>query len=127
MPNIKYPSNNTNLFEKWFIYQIFNVLVERSMIEQFKNDWFVSLIFDDFLFAIVKQKDDQLQVQSSANLQQQQQHYLTSNVFYDQLYKLIEKIYPNYLSTANFTRIIEYLKPKKFVSFHIIISRDILF
>lgn len=116
MPNIKYPSNNTNLFEKWFIYQIFNVLVERSMIEQFKNDWFVSLIFDDFLFAIVKQKDDQLQVQSSANLQQQQQqHYLTSNVFYDQLYKLIEKIYPNYLSTANFTRIIEYLKPKKFV------------
>lgn len=110
LPNLKYPSNNPNLFEKWFMYQVFNILVEKSMIELFKNDWFVSLIFDDFLFVVVKQKDEPLQQQ-----QHQQAHYLTSNTFYDQLYKLIEKIYPTYLSTANFNRLIDFLKPKKFV------------
>ena len=100
LPNVKYPSNNLYLFEKWFLYQIFNMLAEKTLIEQFKHDWFVSLVFDDFLFAVVKQKDDHLQQQPASSVQESQ--LLVSNVFYEQIYKLIEKIYPIHLSTGEF-------------------------
>jgi hypothetical protein len=115
LPAIKYPNNNVNLFEKWFLYQIFCMLVDRLIIEQFKHDWFVSLIFDDFLFAIAKQKDEQLQMKSSVS-PTAASHFLNSNMYYDQIYKLIEKIYPAHLTSLNFTRLIEFLKPKKYVS-----------
>lgn len=117
LPSIKYPNNNVNLFEKWFLYQVFSILIDKSIIDQFKHDWFVSLIFDDFLFTIAKQKDDILQSKATPT----SSHFLNSNVFYDQIYKLIEKIYPAYLSSMNFTRLIEFLKPKKFVRFFILI------
>ncbi|CAF0982652.1 unnamed protein product [Brachionus calyciflorus] len=108
LPSIKYPNNNINFFEKWFMYQFFNVLTEKSVVEQFKHDWFVQLIFDDFLLAILKIKDEQLLSgmvpQASA---------LAANTLYEQTYKLMDKLAPNYLSLNNFTRLVEIVKPKK--------------
>lgn len=114
LSSIKYPNNNINLFEKWFMYQFFNLITEKTIVEQFKHDWFVSLIFDDFLFAIVKLKDEQLQV-AHASGTILPTNMLTSNTLYEQIYKLIEKLYPTFLSSINFIRLIEFVKPKKFV------------
>ena len=40
----------------------------------------------------------------------------SSECLYDQIYKLIDKIYPSFLLAVSFFRIIETLKPKKSVS-----------
>jgi hypothetical protein len=108
LPAIRYPNNNSVFFEKWFLFQVFNYLAEKNIAEQFKHDWFVTMIFDEFLFLIVKQKDDMLQIQD--------QNASAVNPFYDQVHRLIEKIYPAHMSAASFTRVVECLKPKKFVN-----------
>ncbi len=107
LPAIRYPSNNSVFFEKWFLFQVFNYLAEKTISEQFKHDWFVTMIFDEFLFLIAKQKDDLLQMQDP--------NCSAVNPFYDQLHKLVEKIYPAHLSETNLMRLVENLKPKKFV------------
>lgn len=113
LPSIKYPNNNTAFFEKWFMYQFFNVLLEKSVIDQFKHDWFVQLVFDDFLIVILRIKDEQAQVQDNA-----QKYVLCSEILYEQTYKLMEKIFPNNISLNNFNRLIEIVKPKKNVIFY---------
>ena len=111
LPALRYPNNNYAQFEKWFLFQFFNYLCEKTIVEQFKHDWFVTLVFDEFLFSIIKQKDEQLQQdQNNAS------SLVLVNNFYEQVYKLIEKIYPLYLSASNFNRIIEVIKPKNFHS-----------
>jgi len=104
-----YPKNNEPFFERFFLYQFFNMLADKSVIDQFKHDWFVSLIFDDFLFVLLQQKD--AQAGTNPDLLN------SSNVFYDQIYKLVDRLYPNHLFINNFTRFIEIIKPKKMVSF----------
>ena len=104
LPVIKYPKNNSSFFQKWFLYLFFNAFNEKTT-EQFKHDWFVSLIFDEFLISIAQQKDNTV-AQSASN---------DSNFFYEQVYKLIEKIYPTHLTTSSFVRLIESVKPKKMV------------
>ena len=113
LPVIKYPKNNVTFFEKWFLYLFFNTFNDKT-VEQFKHDWFVSLIFDEFLFAIAQQKDNQI-AQSSSN---------DSNLFYEQMYKLLEKIYPAHLTTSSFVRLIEFVKPKKMVNKKKFLSRQ---
>lgn len=109
LPSVKYPKNNETFFEKWFLYQFFNMLAEKTIIEQFKHDWFVSLIFDEFLFLLVQQKETQLATNPSV---------LNSfNMLYDQIYKLIDKLFPSFILANNFIRIIEAIKPKKQVNF----------
>ena len=103
LPAIKFPERNSILFEKWFLYQLFNTLTEKSIIEQFKQDWFVSLVFDEFLIVLVQQKEAQLTLNSNMN------------ITYDLIYKLIEKAYPLHLSQMNFLRLLEIVKPKKTV------------
>lgn len=112
LPSIKYPNNNFACFEKWFTYQFFNVVGEKSVIEQFKHDWFVQLIFDDFLVVIMRIKDEQAQLQENLN-----NSVLSSEILYEQTYKLIEKVFPNYLSLNNFNRLVEIVRPKKNVIF----------
>lgn len=111
LPSIKYPNNNSAYFEKWFMYQFFNIVLEKTVIEQFKHDWFVQLIFDDFLIVALRIKDEQVQVQGNF-----QKNALSSENLYEQTYKLMEKIFPNNLSLNNFNRIIEIIKPKKHVT-----------
>jgi hypothetical protein len=109
LPSVKYPKNNEIFFEKWFLYQFFNMLTEKTIIEQFKHDWFVSLIFDEFLFLLVQQKETQLATNPNV---------LNSfNMLYDQIYKLIDKLFPSFILANNFIRIIEAIKPKKQVNF----------
>lgn len=117
LPSIKYPANNANLIEKWFLYQFFNNLSEKSVIEQFKHDWFVTLIFDDFLLMVLKLKDEQSQSGLASNLDLSTNSSITSSSLCEQMYRIIEKLYPAYLSMTNFNRLIEATKPKKFVSF----------
>ena len=112
LPAIRYPNNNASSFEKWFLFQFFNYLTEKTIVEQFKHEWFVTLVFDEFLFGIIKRKDEQLQQDQQIHANAASTH---SNSFYDQVYKLIDKIYPAQLSSASFSRLVEYLKPKKFV------------
>jgi len=114
LPNIKYPENNSVHFEKWFMYQFFNALSEKQILERFSHDSFVTIVFDEFLFAILNQKDSQL-----ASLPENKQGTLLKNfeLLYEQIYKLLDKIYPSYLLPGSFFRIIETLKPKKYVRF----------
>jgi len=114
LPVIKYPKNNSKFFEKWFLYLFFNTFNEKTT-EQFKHDWFVSLIFDEFLFAIINQKDNQATQSASPPSND-------SNLLYEQVYKLIEKIYPTHLTTSSFVRLIEVVKPKKMVFLILFIS-----
>ena len=109
LPALRYPKNNELFFERFFLFQFFNMLVEKSVIEQFKHDWFVTLIFDDFLFVLLQQKDAQAGANPAV--------LNSSNLLYDQIYKLIDRLYPNHLFINNFTRFIELVKPKKMVSF----------
>ncbi len=112
LPCIKYPRNNSMMFEKWFLYLFFNTFNEKTM-DQFKHDWFVSLIFDEFLFTIMQQKDLQAQSASSSS---STSAINASNTFYEHIYKFIEKIYPSHLTTSSFVRLIEIIKPKKMVN-----------
>ncbi len=114
LPAIKYPENNTIQFEKWFIYQFFNALGEKQVLEQFGHEWFVTVVFDEFLFAVLNQKDAQL-----SGLAENKQGVMLKNSesLYEQIYKLLDKIYPSYLLPTSFFRIIETLKPKKLVRF----------
>lgn len=93
LPELKYPANNHELFQKWFLHQFFQILNEKSVLEQFKNDWFVKLIFDEFLLPILKQSKND------------------STLFYEQVLKLVEKIYPSYLSASSFLPLIGEIKP----------------
>jgi hypothetical protein len=117
LPAVRYPGNNVELFEKWFLFQTFNYLAEKTIAEQFKHDWFVTMIFDEFLFVIIKQRDDLIQ-------QQEPNSSSAINTFYDQVHRLIERIYPTHLSSASFLRLLECLKPKKFV---ILLKRNLIF
>lgn len=129
LPSVKYPNNNVDQFEKWFIYLIITILNDKHIIEQFRNEWFVSLVFDEFFLPIISsnitqiqhlQKDDpqqQQQQQSTANSTKANQLIVKTNLFYEQIYKLIDKLYPTYLNVANFTHLTELLKPNKIVSF----------
>ena len=109
LPAVRYPENNKLFFEKWFIYQFFNMITDKSVIDQFKHDWFVTLIFDEFLFVLVQQKEA-LAASNPAVVS-------SFNTLYEQIYKLIDKLYPTHLFINNFTRFIEIIKPKKIVSF----------
>ena len=112
LPAVRYPENNNSLFEKWFLYSFFNMLHEKATVEQFKQDWFVTLIFDEFLFVLLQQKESLLSSPASP----QPSHLLVnSNNLYDQIFKLIDKIYPAYLLPVHFFRLIEKIKPKKSV------------
>jgi hypothetical protein len=120
LPSIRYPNNNYNQFEKWFMFQFFNYLTEKNIIEQFKHDWFVNLIFDEFLFYTMKQKDEQLQLILQQDKMPQQKLLdgtFSANIVYEQVYKLIDRVYPAYLNGLNFNRIVDHIKPKKFVRF----------
>jgi hypothetical protein len=103
LPAIRYPNNNSSFFEKWFLYQFFYMFNDKNILEQFKHEWFISLIFEEFLMNTLKQKE----TQSAQN----------ANAFHEQIYKLIEKIYPNYLTSTSFSRLLEIIKPKKSVIF----------
>lgn len=103
LPAIKFPERNSSLFEKWFLYQLFNTITEKSIIEQFKQDWFVSLVFDEFLVVLVQQKESHNPLNNNIN------------IIYDLIYKLIDKAYPIHLSQMNFLRLLEIVKPKKTV------------
>lgn len=107
LPAVRYPKNNELFFERFFLYQFFNMLMEKNVIEQFKHDWFVTLIFDEFLFVLLQQKD----AQAAANPAMLN----SSNTLYDQIYKLVDRLYPNHLYINNFVRFIEIIKPKKLV------------
>ena len=121
LPVVKYPKNNASFFEKWFLSLFFNTFNEKT-VEQFKHDWYVNLIFDEFLFVLMQQKENQSQSSSGALSTSNE-----SNLFYEQVYKLIEKIYPNHLTTSSFVRLIEIVKPKKMViTFFYIFSKVIL-
>lgn len=110
LPAIRYPNNNSVLFEKWFLYQLLHMLNEKNIAEQFKHDWFVTMIFDEFLFNLVQQKDAQLQSPTTSTATN------VSSSFYEQMYKLIDKLYPAHLTSASFTRLTELIKPKKMVT-----------
>lgn len=112
LPAVKYPENNSVLFEKWFMYHFFNMLIDKHVIEKFSHDWFISLIFDEFLFVILNQKDTQLSNQDPKQLSSTSQ---TSNNLHEQIYKLIDKIYPTFMQPSHFLSIIETIKPKKYV------------
>ena len=87
------------------------MLTDKQNIEQFSQDWFVNLIFAEFLLVALEQKDSQLAIDSKqANL------LSSSNSLYEQIYKLVDKVYPAYLSSSSFYSIIEHIKPKKYVS-----------
>lgn len=105
LPAVRYPENNTLFFEKWFLYQFFHMVTDKSVIDQFKHDWFVTLVFDEFLFVLLQQKDAQAATNPAI--------LNSSNMLYEQIYRLIEKLYPNHLFVSNFARFIEVIKPKK--------------
>ncbi len=111
LPAVKYPEANSSWLEKWFLYHLFNMLTDKQNIEQFSQDWFVNLIFAEFLLVALEQKDSQLAIDSKqANL------LSSSNSLYEQIYKLVDKVYPAYLSSSSFYSIIEHIKPKRYVS-----------
>ena len=112
LPAVRFPENNETLFEKWFMYHFLHMLSDKQIVEQFNQDWFVSLIFDEFLFVLLEQKDNQLALSEG----KQMNHVNSLNNLFNQMYKLIDKIYPVYLSPTSFLRIIETLKPRKYVS-----------
>jgi hypothetical protein len=104
LPEIKFPSNNSDLFQKWFLYQFFNILNEKSVLEQFKNEWFVKLIFDEFLVVILKQKFSQSTIANESIL------------FYEQIAKFLDKLCPHYLSPLHASLVINEIKPNESVS-----------
>lgn len=87
------------------------MLTDRQNIEQFGQDWFVTLIFDEFLFVALEQKDTQLAIDSK-----QATLLTSSNHLYEQVYKLIDKVFPAHLPATSFYGIIETVRPKKYVS-----------
>ena len=65
---VTFQKNNEVAFEKLFVYQLFHIeLSEKTLVEQLKHDWFVSLIFDDFLVPMINQKDEQASKSAAAN------------------------------------------------------------
>ena len=121
LPTVRYPNNNLEQFEKWFIYLIINMLSEKYMIEHFRHEWFVSLIFDEFLMQIISNYEAQIQHHqkgetsggnnSTANL-----IINKLNLIYEQIYKLVEKLYPTHMNIVSFTHLIEMVKPRKLVN-----------
>lgn len=87
---VKYPYDNEG-FEKWFLLQ-FITNISQS-IDNFKQEWFSSLIFDDFLLKNLK-----------------------SDAIYEMIYKYVDKLF-TYLQPAVLFRILEELKPRKQVCF----------
>lgn len=111
LPALKYPESNAGWLEKWFLCHLFNMLTDRQNIEQFGQDWFVTLIFDEFLFVALEQKDTQLAIDSK-----QATLLTSSNHLYEQVYKLIDKVFPAHLPATSFYGIIETVRPKKYHS-----------
>jgi hypothetical protein len=83
---VKYPQSNEG-FEKWFLLQF--ITNTSHNLDNFKQDWFSSLIFDDFLLKTLK-----------------------SDSVYEMIYKYIDKLF-TYLQPAILFRILEELKPRK--------------
>jgi hypothetical protein len=113
LPAIKFPENIGLQFSKLFYYQFFNLLCDKSIEEQFSHDWFVTLIFDDFLLPALSRtlkSHPTSSAQASIN-----EHEAFINMFYEHIYKFLNKIYPEHLTSNQFNRLIEQLKPKKSV------------
>ena len=106
LPEIKFPANNSDLFQKWFLYQFFNILNEKSVLEQFKNEWFVKLIFDEFLVVILKQKFAAQTPISNESI-----------LFYEQVAKFLDKLCPHHVSPVHASSVINEIKPNESVIF----------
>ena len=83
-------TSNYESFDRWFLSIFINSSFE--YIDLFKYEWFASLIFNEFLIK-----------------------YFRSDVFYEQLYKYLDKLY-SHLPSTTFLYVMEELKPKKTVN-----------
>lgn len=120
LPTVRYPNNNQEQFEKWFVYLLMTLFNDKNIVEQFRQDWFISLIFDEFLLVIVSTCYAQIQQaqeasSSSSSSSAELIGMLTSkmNLFYEQIYKLVDRLFPSHITVGEFNRLIDLTKPKK--------------
>ena len=114
-----YPNTNPEQFEKWFVYLLMTLFNDKGIVEQFRQDWFISLVFDDFLMVIINNCYAQIQQsQEAASASTELVSMLTSkmNLYYEQTYKLIDRLFPSHITTGEFNRLIDLTKPKKLVN-----------
>ena len=120
LPTVRYPNNNQEQFEKWFVYMLMTLFNDKNIVEQFRQDWFISLIFDEFLMVIVNNCYAQIQLaqEAASSSSAELVSMLTSkmNLFYEQIYKLIDRLFPSHITIGEFNRLIDLTKPKKIVT-----------